>query len=61
MSTERGEIAAGRGLLECVITGWLGVLGAGVLFAREGYVGAGICLIAAALAFGLRANAVLRH
>ena len=61
MNTERGEIAAGRVLLECLVTGWLGVIGAVVLFAMEEFVGAGTCLIAAALAFGLRANAVLRH
>ncbi|MFQ6131043.1 MAG: hypothetical protein ACE5R4_03330 [Armatimonadota bacterium] len=44
------------------ITGFLGIIGGLVLYLlHPDEPGAGICLVAAALAFGLLANAMLRN
>jgi EamA domain-containing membrane protein RarD len=52
---------AGRLLLQCHIVGWLGVIGAVVAVANEHWEAGAIGLVAAAIAFGLAANAVLRE
>jgi hypothetical protein len=45
----------------CLVTGLAGLLGALFAFFSGGWLGAGVCLVAAALALGLAANAVLRE
>jgi hypothetical protein len=59
---DRGSEAAGRAILNCNIVGWLGIVGAAVaaLKSPPEWVAAGLLLFAAAVAFGLAANAVLR-
>ena len=44
-----------------VVTGIASLVVAVFSFASANWVGAGICLVSAALAFGLVANALLRH
>ena len=61
MGKKRGARAPGLSIISGFVIGILGFLGA--LFAAfnaNDYVGAGLCLIASALAFGLLANAMFR-
>ena len=57
---EKAETIAGIAVLLAVVTGIAALIVAVFSFAGANWVGAGICLVAAALAFGLVANAVLR-
>lgn len=58
--SDRGQEVAGRMVLAVNITGWLSLLVAVSLLLSNEPGAAGMALIAAALAFGLGANAVLR-
>ncbi len=55
-----GAAAIGWSVYGCIAVGILGILGA-VLFFMAQPDAAGICLLAAAVAFGLLANAMLRQ
>ena len=58
---EKGKQVAGRLILALEVTGWIGVIGCVVyVMSEDAAANAGLFLIAAALAFGLAANAVLR-
>jgi hypothetical protein len=67
--TERGRTMAGRVYMQCQVAGWLSVVGAVICGVaqlefqadRTLALAAGVMLVAAALAFGLLANAVLRR
>ena len=54
------ERMVGQALYGCVLTGYLAVVAAIALFFMGNGQGAGICFAAAALSFGLAANALLR-
>ncbi|HSW45889.1 MAG TPA: hypothetical protein VLM89_09990 [Phycisphaerae bacterium] len=60
-STPRGLGMAGLAVIGGMITGFAGLVLALVTSARDGAGAAGMCLIAAALAFGLLANAFFRR
>ena len=51
----------GLATLGCAVTGVAGFLSAIAAFADGEYIAVGVCLVAAALAFGLLANVVLRE
>jgi hypothetical protein len=52
---------AGLAVGGCMLTGFAGLVTAAVLSVKDGAGSAGFALIAAALAFGLLANALLRR
>ena len=56
----RAEQVTGIAVIASLITGLAGLIGALFAFFNFNWIGVGVCLIAAALAFGLVANAVLR-
>jgi hypothetical protein len=61
MGKKKGTSAPGLSIISGFVIGILGFVGA--LFAainESDYTGAGLCLIASALAFGLLANAMFR-
>lgn len=61
-SQDESKRVAGVLAVQCNIVGWLALLAAGwALVDKQDWSGVGMCLIAAALAFGLAANAVLRR
>jgi hypothetical protein len=47
-----GAMVPGMAIFGCLLTGIGGLIGAAVAFDRDQSVGAGICLLAAAFAFG---------
>jgi hypothetical protein len=51
----------GLGLLGSAVTGLLGLIAALILLIAGQVVAAAVCLTAAALSFGLMANAILRQ
>ena len=57
---EKGEVMAGISVLLGIATGIASLVVAGFAFFNANWVGAGACLAAAGLAFGLVANATLR-
>ena len=57
----KAETVAGIAVLLAFVTGVAGVVVAVFAFFDANWVGAGLGLVAAALAFGLVANAVLRQ
>lgn len=57
----KAETVAGIAVLLAFVTGVASLVVAVFSFFSANWVGAGTCLVAAALAFGLVANAVLRH
>ena len=61
MEVNRGSIWAGLSVIGAFIVGILGIL-AGLLavFNEYNYIGAGLCFLASAFAFGLIANALYR-
>jgi len=63
MEKERNRFEAVLGivLIASVVTGFAGLLVAAFAFFSYEWVDAGVCLGAAALAFGLIANAILRE
>ena len=62
MTEEKGQQVAGRLILALEATGWLGIIGMFMYgMGKSDGSSAGLFLIAAALAFGLAANAVLRR
>lgn len=50
----------GLAVLGSLITGFVSIAAALFLFITSEFVGAGVCLTAAALSFGLLVNAILR-
>ncbi|MCJ7700388.1 MAG: hypothetical protein MUO62_02290 [Anaerolineales bacterium] len=54
------EVILGIVVIAGMITGFVGLLAAVFAFFSADWVGVGVCLGAAALAFGLLANALLR-
>jgi hypothetical protein len=58
---EKPPASPGFAIMGCFVVGVIGVIAAiGVMFDVQDFRGGGICLVAAALAFGLAANAVFR-
>jgi hypothetical protein len=57
----RSENLLGIVVIFGLITGFAGLLAAVAAFFSAEWVGAGVCLVASALAFGLLANAFLRN
>ena len=57
----KGEAIAGAAVICGMITGFAGLIAAVFAFFSFNWVGAGVCLAAAGLSFGLVANAALRH
>lgn len=57
----RFETLLGIAVVTGLITGFAGLLGAVFAFFNSDWMGTGICLIAAALAFGLISNSLLRN
>ncbi len=61
MGKKRSSSALGLSIISGFIIGIFGFLGAlFAIFNTNDYTGAGLCLIASALAFGLLANAMFR-
>ena len=56
----RSENMVGFLTIAGMITGCVGLIGAVLAFLNADWTGTGLCLAAAALAFGLLANALLR-
>ncbi len=59
--SDRSTQLVGRIFAQCEVVGSLGVIGAIVAFTQGEWRAGGLCLVAAALAVGLAANAVLRE
>lgn len=59
--TKKGETIAGVAVVCAMITGYASLAVAAFAFFSMNWVGAGVCLVAAALSFGLVANASLRR
>jgi uncharacterized membrane protein YphA (DoxX/SURF4 family) len=57
----RGETIAGIAVICGMITGFASLIAAVFAFFSFNWVGAGVCLAAAGLSFGLVANAALRQ
>ena len=57
----KGETIAGVAVICGMITGYAAFIAAVFAFFSFNWVGAGVCLAAAGLSFGLVANAALRH
>ena len=57
----RPDTIAGMALYAAMFTGFIAIIVAIFAFASANWVGAALSLVAAALAFGLVANAILRH
>lgn len=58
---QRGETIAGVAVVCGMATGFAGFVAAVFSFFSSDFVGAGVCLAAAGLSFGLVANASLRQ
>jgi hypothetical protein len=58
--SNRPEKYVGTAVITGLITGFAGLFAAVVAFIYGEWVGAALCLLASALAFGLQANALLR-
>ena len=56
-----GTAAAGLGVIGALLTGFVGIVGSLLATLKAEFIGGGIYLLAAALAFGLLANAVFRR
>jgi hypothetical protein len=59
--TERAAAIAGVAIVMGLVTGFTGLAAAVFAFVTFNWVGVGVCLGAAALSFGLVANAALRR
>ena len=59
--TKRLDALLGRNVLAGTVTGFFALVAALFAFIEGDWAGAGLCLTAAALAFGLTSNAMLRH
>lgn len=57
----RGETIAGVAVVCGMVTGYAALIAAVFAFFSFNWVGAGVCLAAAGLSFGLVANAALRQ
>ena len=60
-SKVRFEAVLGTVVIAGLVTGFAGLLGAVFAFFNADWVGVGVCLAAAAIAFGLLTNAILRE
>jgi len=60
-TTEKAETVGGVAVISGLVTGFASLVAALFGFFSNNLAGAGLCLGAAALAFGLVANAVWRH
>lgn len=58
--SQRGEMIAGMAIICAMVAGFASFIAAVFSFFNFNFVGAGVCLAAAGLSFGLVANAVLR-
>jgi len=58
---DRAHTVAGLSVFLALVTGIASLIAAVFSFFSTNWAGTGVCLGAAALAFGLVANAVLRH
>ena len=61
MPASRSETVGGLAVICGLLTGFLGLVIAALALFVSNWIGAGICLVAAALSFGLIANAVWRQ
>ena len=61
MTAHRPETVGGLAIICALLTGFLGLIVTVFAVIASNWTGAGVCLISAALAFGLVANAVWRH
>jgi len=60
-ATEMAEMAGGLALIGGLVTGAAGFVAALVCFFTLNLLGAGVCLAAAGISFGLVANAIWRN
>jgi hypothetical protein len=60
-TTEKAETVGGIAVICGLVTGFASLVVAVFAFFNYNWVGAGVCLASAGLAFGLVANAVWRH
>ena len=60
-ATEKAEMAGGLAILGGLITGFAGLVAALIAVLTLNLVGAGVCLAAAGISFGLVASAVWRR
>ena len=60
-ATEKAEMAGGLALIGGLVTGVAGLIAALVCFFNLNLLGAGVCLAAAGISFGLVANAIWRN
>ncbi|HYH82036.1 MAG TPA: hypothetical protein VEX86_19675 [Longimicrobium sp.] len=58
---QRGETIAGIAVFCGMVAGFVGLVVAVFSFFAGNFAGAGVCLVAAGLSFGLVANATLRR
>jgi hypothetical protein len=59
-ATEKAETAGGLAIIGGLVAGFAGLVGAVVSLFTLNLLGAGVCLAAAGISFGLVANAVWR-
>ena len=60
-ATEKLERAGGLALIGGLVAGFVGLIAALVSFFTLNLLGAGVCLVAAGISFGLVANAIWRN
>jgi hypothetical protein len=60
-ATEKVEMAGGLAVIGGLIAGFAGLVAALVSFLTLNLLGAGVCLAAAGISFGLVANAIWRN
>ena len=60
-ATEKAETAGGLALLGGLIAGFAGLVAALIAVLTINLIGAGVCLAAAGISFGLTANAIWRR
>jgi hypothetical protein len=60
-ATEKAEMAGGLALIGGLVAGFAGLVAALVSFFTLNLLGAGVCLAAAGISFGLVANAIWRN